>query len=79
MRPQSMSLRLELFVRDMEASITFYCHILGFEVQRRLTTPACAAAASCLDWVPPQSYLSARAISPNISCSAIRALAWKSS
>ncbi len=30
-----MSLRLELFVRDM-ASITFYCDILGFEVQRRL-------------------------------------------
>ncbi len=34
MHPQPMSLRLELFVRDMEASIAFYCHILGFEVQR---------------------------------------------
>ncbi len=30
-----MSLRLELFVRDMEASIAFYCHILGFQVQRQ--------------------------------------------
>ncbi len=34
MQSQPMSLRLELFVRDMEASIAFYCDILGFEVQR---------------------------------------------
>ncbi len=35
MYPQAMSLRLELFVRNMEASIAFYCHILGFHVQRK--------------------------------------------
>jgi catechol 2,3-dioxygenase-like lactoylglutathione lyase family enzyme len=31
----SMSLRLELFVRDMDASIDFYRRALGFELTRR--------------------------------------------
>lgn len=30
-----MSLRLELFVRDMDASIAFYERVLGFTLQRR--------------------------------------------
>jgi lactoylglutathione lyase len=34
-QPQQMSLRLELFVGDLETSIAFYCDILGFDVQRR--------------------------------------------
>lgn len=32
---QQMSLRLELFVHDLEQSIAFYSDILGFDVQRR--------------------------------------------
>jgi lactoylglutathione lyase len=28
-------LRMELFVRDMNVSIDFYCHVLGFELLRR--------------------------------------------
>jgi lactoylglutathione lyase len=30
-KPQGMTLRLELFVTDMEKSIGFYTHVLGFE------------------------------------------------
>jgi predicted enzyme related to lactoylglutathione lyase len=29
-----MSLRLELFVQDMERSVNFYCRVLGFEILR---------------------------------------------
>ena len=31
----SMTLRLELFVDDLEASVTFYVNVLGFAVERR--------------------------------------------
>lgn len=34
MQLQHMSLRLELFVHDVDVSILFYCDILGFQVQR---------------------------------------------
>ncbi|MDQ3855078.1 MAG: VOC family protein [Chloroflexota bacterium] len=30
-----MGLRLELFVRDLDASLAFYCRVLGFELVRR--------------------------------------------
>lgn len=30
-----VGLRLELFVRDMDVSIDFYCRVLGFELARR--------------------------------------------
>lgn len=32
---EHMSVRLELFVQDMDHAIAFYTHILGFEVLRR--------------------------------------------
>jgi lactoylglutathione lyase len=35
MPPEQMSVRLELFVQDMDQAIAFYAHILGFEVLRR--------------------------------------------
>jgi catechol 2,3-dioxygenase-like lactoylglutathione lyase family enzyme len=35
MPPEQMSARLELFVQDMDQTIAFYSHILGFEVLRR--------------------------------------------
>jgi catechol 2,3-dioxygenase-like lactoylglutathione lyase family enzyme len=35
MLPEQMSVRLELFVQDMDQAIAFYTHILGFEVLRR--------------------------------------------
>ena len=35
MPPEQMSLRLELFVQDMDQAIAFYTHILGFKVLRR--------------------------------------------
>lgn len=35
MRPQPMSLRLELFVTDMDRAIGFYRDVLGFELVRR--------------------------------------------
>jgi lactoylglutathione lyase len=35
MPPQQMSVRLELFVQDMDQAIAFYTQILGFEVLRR--------------------------------------------
>jgi lactoylglutathione lyase len=35
MPPAQMSVRLELFVQDMDQTIAFYSHILGFEVLRR--------------------------------------------
>jgi lactoylglutathione lyase len=33
--PAVTGLRLELFVRDMDVSIDFYCRVLGFELTRR--------------------------------------------
>ncbi len=35
MPPEQMSVRLELFVQDMDQAIAFYSPILGFEVLRR--------------------------------------------
>lgn len=35
MDASGMSLRLELFVEDMNAAITFYTQVLGFELVRR--------------------------------------------
>jgi lactoylglutathione lyase len=35
MPPEQMSVRLELFVQDMDQTIAFYTHVLGFEVLRR--------------------------------------------
>jgi lactoylglutathione lyase len=35
MSPEQMSVRLELFVQDMDQAIAFYTQILGFEVLRR--------------------------------------------
>lgn len=35
MPPEQMSVRLELFVQDMEQAIAFYVPILGFEVLRQ--------------------------------------------
>ena len=35
MPPAQMSVRLELFVQDMDQAIAFYSHIPGFEVLRR--------------------------------------------
>jgi lactoylglutathione lyase len=35
MPPDQMSVRLELFVQDMDQAIAFYTHILGFKVLRR--------------------------------------------
>ena len=36
MSPEQMSVRLELFVQDMDQAIAFYTQILGFKVLRRL-------------------------------------------
>jgi lactoylglutathione lyase len=35
MHPQNMSLRMELFVSDLDRSIAFYRDVLGFELARR--------------------------------------------
>ncbi len=35
MPPEQMSVRLELFVQDMDQAIAFYTYILGFKVLRR--------------------------------------------
>jgi lactoylglutathione lyase len=35
MLPEQMSVRLELFVQDMDQAIAFYSHVLGFEALRR--------------------------------------------
>ncbi len=35
MPPEHMSLRLELFLQDMDQAIAFYTQILGFHVLRR--------------------------------------------
>jgi lactoylglutathione lyase len=34
-KPQGMTLRLELFVADLQKSVEFYTTVLGFEVERR--------------------------------------------
>ena len=35
MPPEQMSVRLELFVQDMDQAIAFYTQILGFKILRR--------------------------------------------
>ena len=56
---QLMSLRLELFVQDMEQSIAFYVHILGFEVLRREEDYASLRKGTCLFGLGPIAKLPA--------------------
>jgi lactoylglutathione lyase len=59
MPPEHMSVRLELFVQDMEQAIGFYVHILGFEVLRREEDYASLRNGTCMLGLGPIAKLPA--------------------
>jgi len=59
MPPEQMSVRLELFVQDMEQAIAFYVHILGFEVLRQEEDYASLRNGTCLFGLGPIAKLPA--------------------
>ncbi|SRR5581483_847969 len=59
MSPEQMSLRLELFVQDMEQTIAFYVQILGFEVLRREEDYASLRNGTCIFGLGPIAKLPA--------------------
>ena len=52
-----MSLRLELFVQDMERSVNFYCRVLGFEILRSSSDYASLQNGSVILGLGPISKL----------------------
>ena len=59
MQPEQMSVRLELFVQDMEQAISFYVHILGFEVLRQEEDHASLRNGTCRFGLGPIAKLPA--------------------
>jgi lactoylglutathione lyase len=57
MPPEQMSVRLELFVQDMDQAIAFYTHVLGFEVLRREAAYASLRNGSVLVGLGPIAKL----------------------
>lgn len=59
MPPEQMMVRLELFVQDMEQAISFYVHILGFEVRGQEEDHASLRNGACLFGLGPIAKLPA--------------------
>jgi lactoylglutathione lyase len=59
MPPTQMSVRLELFVQDMDQTIAFYTHVLGFEVLRREEEYASLRNGTCIFGLGPIAKLPA--------------------
>lgn len=59
MPPEQMSVRLELFVQDMEQAIAFYVQLLGFDVLRQEEEHASLRNGTCLFGLGPIAKLPA--------------------
>jgi lactoylglutathione lyase len=74
MPPEQMSVRLELFVQDMEQAIAFYVQILGFAVLRQEEDHASLRNGTCLFGLGPITTLPAEHYFRHSKLSAARGL-----